>query len=160
MLIFQDRPATGRASMLEFQHTGKMASRLHDIDVAGQALADGPSITHASMPLVGKIDERFQSYDVEMVEVTGGSFWKPYGGKPNDPPPEHARMAFDLFAYRPPIDLTNARPAAALLDAVVNGDRLSLESGAELPHIHSATADAGIVEFPPATNPFFGYPDC
>ena len=33
----------------------------------------------ASMSRIGTIDERFQSYNVEMLEVTGGKFWKPYG---------------------------------------------------------------------------------
>src|SRR5206468_1227377 len=31
------------------------------------------------MTRVGTIDERYQSYNVEMLEVTGGKFWKPYG---------------------------------------------------------------------------------
>ena len=43
------------------------------------ALAQGPSIAPASMARIGTVDERFQSYNVEMVEVTGGEFWKPYG---------------------------------------------------------------------------------
>ncbi len=30
------------------------------------------------MPRVATIDPRFQSYNIEMVEVTGGQFWKPY----------------------------------------------------------------------------------
>jgi len=30
------------------------------------------------MPRVGTVDERFQSFNVEMIEVTGGRFWKPY----------------------------------------------------------------------------------
>lgn len=48
----------------------------------------------------GTIDARFQSYNIEMVEVTGGRFWKPYaqgGGRR------------DRYAYRPPIDLANTR---------------------------------------------------
>src|SRR5687768_18490945 len=36
-------------------------------------------ITPASMARVGTVDERYQSYNVEMLEVTGGKFWKPYG---------------------------------------------------------------------------------
>jgi len=31
------------------------------------------------MSRVGSVDERYQSYNVEMLEVTGGKFWKPYG---------------------------------------------------------------------------------
>ena len=62
------------------------------------ALADGPSIDPTNMTRVGAVDERFQSYNIEMVEVTGGRFWKPYG----EPSP-------DLYAYRPPIDLNNIK---------------------------------------------------
>lgn len=43
---------------------------------AAPALAQGNPST---MPKVGSVDPRFQSYNVEMVEVIGGRFWKPYG---------------------------------------------------------------------------------
>jgi heparanase len=46
----------------------------------------------------GTVDERFQSYNVEMVEVTGGRFWAPYGGPPDE-----------MYRMRPPIDLTNPK---------------------------------------------------
>src|SRR5215475_4042777 len=59
------------------------------------------SITPGNMARIAEIDARFQSYNVEMVEVTGGRFWKPYR---THPPAEQ-----DIYAYRPPIDLTNAR---------------------------------------------------
>jgi Glycosyl hydrolase family 79, N-terminal domain len=67
-----------------------------------RTLASEPSITPASMARIGAVDERFQSYNVEMVEVTGGRFWRPYGPSASDAGP-------DLFAYRAPIDLTNVR---------------------------------------------------
>jgi hypothetical protein len=67
-----------------------------------RALAGEPSVTPASLTRIGEIDERFQSYNVEMVEVTGGRFWKPYG-------PSRFEAGSDLFAYRAPIDLTNTR---------------------------------------------------
>ena len=47
-----------------------------------------------------------------MVEVTGGEFWKPYGGsvvEPAQPPNTPVGKNSNLFQYRPPIDLTNAR---------------------------------------------------
>ncbi len=47
---------------------------------------------------LGTVDPRYQSYNVEMVEVTGGRFWAPYGG----PKGEMHRM-------RPPLDLTAKR---------------------------------------------------
>lgn len=31
-----------------------------------------------NMPRVGMVDERFQSFNVEMIEVTSGRFWWPY----------------------------------------------------------------------------------
>jgi heparanase 1 len=30
------------------------------------------------MPRVGTVDERHQSFNIEMVEVTGGRFWAAY----------------------------------------------------------------------------------
>ena len=35
-------------------------------------------INPSQMKQIGSVDERFQSYNVEMVEVVGGEFWKPY----------------------------------------------------------------------------------
>src|SRR5689334_24870511 len=35
-------------------------------------------IDPASLRQIGTVDERFQSYNIEMVEVIGGRFWKPY----------------------------------------------------------------------------------
>ena len=77
----------------------------------------------ASMSRIGTIDERFQSYNVEMLEVTGGKFWKPYGQEldallqkghqaaPTSPEggDTPAGMNPALYQYRPPIDLTNTR---------------------------------------------------
>jgi heparanase len=86
------------------------------------------------MARVGVIDERYQSYNVEMLEVTGGKFWKPYGpaldAMLKQPPPPAPASSGDtpagmnpgLYQYRPPIDLTKARLrklAAALGPAYV-----------------------------------------
>ncbi|MCJ2184592.1 hypothetical protein MTR62_18130 [Novosphingobium sp. 1949] len=70
------------------------------------------TIDPARLPLVGTIDPRFQSYNIEMVEVTGGAFWKPYGSHvAAKPDPANAQLGVDSsqFEYRPPIDLANAR---------------------------------------------------
>jgi hypothetical protein len=79
------------------------------------------SLTPATLARLGTVDERYQSYNVEMVEVTGGRFWKPYGAAsdarskgtplaaspaPSDTP---TGVRPDLFQYRPPIDLSDAR---------------------------------------------------
>jgi len=76
------------------------------------------TVAPAHMPKIGTVDPRFVSYNVEMVEVTGGRFWKPYSA--DTAPTELAKAATpkasptagldpNLFEYRPPIDLTNAR---------------------------------------------------
>ncbi|WP_199752070.1 hypothetical protein [Bradyrhizobium sp. RP6] len=65
--------------------------------------AHADAISPAGLKAIGTIDVRFQSYNIEMVEVTGGRFWKPY--------PRTAR-AFDernRYSARPPTDLANAR---------------------------------------------------
>jgi hypothetical protein len=62
---------------------------------------------------VATIDPRFQSYNVEMVEVTGGRFWSPYTVMAN---------GGGLYHERAPIDLENPvlrRLAAALGPAYV-----------------------------------------
>ena len=98
------------------------------------SVAQSVSLAPSTMPRIGSVSERYQSYNVEMVEVTGGRFWKPYSPEPDrilqqpasaagasgaDTP---AGMNADLYQYRPPIDLDNARLrklAAALGPAYV-----------------------------------------
>jgi heparanase len=100
--------------------------------IPNQLRAQNVSIDPATMPRIGAIDERFQSYNIEMAEVTGGSFWKPYKGQGSKKtaatpsmPKSHsipAGMDPSLYQYRPPIDLSNARLrklAAALGPAYV-----------------------------------------
>jgi len=40
--------------------------------------ATSTALVPASMSSIGTVEERFQAYNVEMLEVTGGRFWKPY----------------------------------------------------------------------------------
>lgn len=89
------------------------------------------SLTLASMPRLGTVDERFQSYNVEMLEVTGGRFWRPYGEINKTPKAQTSAqkpgatptgMDPSLYQYRPPIDLSQPRLrklAAALGPAYV-----------------------------------------
>ncbi len=81
--------------------------------IGAHAVAGDISLDPATMPRIGSVDERFQSYNIEMVEVTGGPFWKPYGAQTN---------AAELVSERKPKDLGNARLrklAAALSPALV-----------------------------------------
>lgn len=86
------------------------------------ASAQTPAITPATMPRIGTVDARYQSYNVEMVGVTGGDFWKPYDSAPATTAYKTADAKPALFQYRPPLDLSNARLrklAAALGPAYV-----------------------------------------
>ena len=84
---------------------------------AGSGPAPALSIAPSTMARLGSIDERFQSYNIEMVEVTGGRFWKPYASKaeasaaatkqPSSNQP--AGMDPGLYQYRQPINLANSR---------------------------------------------------
>src|ERR1700761_1067822 len=86
---------------------------------------DAPTIAPSTMARLGTIDPRFQSYNIEMVEITGGRFWRPYRSKAEETSTEsNTPDGIDarLFQYRPPIDLTNPRLrmlAAALGPAYV-----------------------------------------
>jgi heparanase 1 len=89
------------------------------------------SVMPGAMARVGTVDDRFQSYNIEMLEVTGGRFWKPYKdiAKPTGPTGSGADVAGapvgmspELYQYRPRIDLTKPRlraMAAALGPAYV-----------------------------------------
>ena len=99
--------------------------------LATQLMAQVPSLDPANMPNIGTVDERFQSYNIEMVEVIGGRFWKPYGSTTNkskaQEPAPHAGFTPagidpNLYRYRASIDLSNPqlrKLAAALGPAYV-----------------------------------------
>src|SRR5437016_7137397 len=97
---------------------------------APQMLAQAVSVDPVNMPRIATIDPQFASYNIEMAEVTGGSFWKPYGAsskptqkaKPVQAGSAPAGMDPNMYQYRPPLDLSNPRLrklAAALSPAYV-----------------------------------------
>jgi heparanase 1 len=57
-----------------------------------------PQAGLAKLPKIAEVDERYLSYNVEMVEVTGGRFWAPYGGPPSE-----------IYRMRPPTNLADTR---------------------------------------------------
>lgn len=67
------------------------------------ARAGGTPIAPTELKAIGTIDPRFQSYNIEMVEVTGGRFWRPY------PRTMRVLAGRDRYSERLPIDLANAR---------------------------------------------------
>ncbi|MES2699461.1 MAG: hypothetical protein V4647_07610, partial [Pseudomonadota bacterium] len=50
------------------------------------------------MPQIAEVDRRFLSYNIEMVQVTGGRFWAPYGAP-----------TADRYRYRAPTDFSDPR---------------------------------------------------
>ena len=72
--------------------------------VAAKAHAAELSLDVANMPRIATVDPRFQSYNIEMVEVTGGRFWRPYGATGTQ-----VDAKADRFAERSPIDLHDVR---------------------------------------------------
>src|SRR5690242_17435997 len=107
--------------------------------MASSGQGTSPTIDPASLPRLATVDERYQSYNVEMAEVIGGNFWKPYDkasraasiANPKaaaatftsgDTPPAQVGVDTSIYQARPPIDLTNERLlklAAALAPAYV-----------------------------------------
>ncbi|GGC14342.1 hypothetical protein GCM10011494_36470 [Novosphingobium endophyticum] len=69
------------------------------------------------------MDERYQSYNVESVEVTGGNFWAPYP-KPGEAPraaaagPHGVEFATDAYQKREPLDLRSNRRLRMLTKAL------------------------------------------
>ncbi len=108
---------------------------------ASIALAQGPdelrpttasaigSVKPTTMRAIGTVDKRYQSYNLEMVEVMGGKWWAPYGeqtlaagsGLASEAAAQSSIGAAPL-RYQPPIDLSNSqlrKLAAALSPAYV-----------------------------------------
>ncbi len=76
---------------------------------------DVMTINFKEMKHIGSIDERFQSYNVEMVEVVGGDFWKPYKFMDSLPSLD-AASTYDvsqrnnpMYRKLSPIDLTDRK---------------------------------------------------
>jgi hypothetical protein len=73
----------------------------------------------ASLPAIATVDARYQSYNVEMAEVVGGNFWKPYTAQSiaamkakaatGEASAGVAGQDPTMFQARAPIDLSNPR---------------------------------------------------
>ena len=89
-----------------------------------RSAASGAALSPSTLPAIATTDERFQSYNVEMAEVIGGNFWKPYDAEslarltaaakagpppPGSTPPRPVGQDPSMFQARPPIDLTDVR---------------------------------------------------
>src|ERR1700741_4343362 len=91
---------------------------------ATPSLAAEATIAPGALPALGKVDERFQSYNVETVEVVGGNFWAPYPA-PGDKPAQTdgqksggVDIAGAMFRKRAPLDLKGDRRLRVLAKAL------------------------------------------
>lgn len=93
---------------------------------AGSAAGPSRSVREVvvdQLQVVGRVDERFLSYNVESVEVTGGNFWAPYP-KPGEERaagavgPHGTEFATDAYQKRDPIDLQGNRRLQMLAKAL------------------------------------------
>jgi heparanase 1 len=115
-------------------------------------------VTPESLSRIATVGDRYQSYNVEMAEVIGGTFWKPY-----DELQEMAESAGDeasdsggtltasadasMFTSRPPINLTNSR-LRTLAEAL--GPAYMRVSGTWANTVYFHDSDTPAPETPPA----------
>lgn len=93
------------------------ATMLAGACVASAQQSAAVSVNPSQMQKLGTVDPRFVSYNVEMVEVTGGRFWKPYKtaspaqGATGATSNANQQVGVDpgMYQYRPPINLANPR---------------------------------------------------
>lgn len=91
---------------------------------AAPAAAAAVKLDPRAMPAVAKVDKRFQSYNVETVEVVGGRFWAPYpkpGAKSaaaNGGPSGGVDLAGVMFRQRKALDMKGDRRLRVLAKAL------------------------------------------
>ena len=128
--------------------------------LTGMQAAPAP-IAPGMLKRVATVDVRFQSYNVEMAEVIGARFWKPYekdgapkpAAAPAAPQSESERRAAQIgidpgmFAARPPVDLADARLRAL---AAGLGPAYVRVSGTWANSVYFHDADGAAPAAPPA----------
>lgn len=142
------------------------------------------SLSPSTMPRIGAVDERFQSFNVEMVEVTGGRFWKPFGKEVdailNAPKSAGGPVGMDPHGQPGGIalliintDRTGSQsmeiPTASVRYTLtarnlesgtvqLNGAELRLAANGELPPLAGVPAKPGAISFAPASIAFLAVP--
>jgi hypothetical protein len=105
------------------------------------------------LPAAGKVDKRFQSYNIEMVEVIGGRFWAPYPTAEARPSPGDVQksggvdIAGAMFRKREPLDLRRQRRLRVLAKAL--GPAYVRVSGAWANSVYFHDADTPAPPPPP-----------
>ncbi len=128
-----------------------------------------PVLMPSRVARVGTIDERFQSYNVEMLEVTGGKAWKPYGPELDaygsapvllvinndvEHPCTLAQGGTRMLRYTP-----SAADRLHSMRVRLNGEELSLGKDATLPRLRGQASSTSEQTFAPATITFLVIPE-
>lgn len=138
------RPELGRAAAVLLATAAAVA--------ASPAGAAAVKLSPGELPVVRKVDPRFQSYNVETVEVIGGRFWAPYpkpgaAAKGDAGKSGGVDIAGAMFQKREPLDLKNDHRLRVLTKAL--GPAYMRVSGAWANSTYFHDADTP----PPATPP-------
>lgn len=121
---------------------------------AGPASAAAVKVAPGELPAVRKVDPRFQSYNVETVEVIGGRFWAPYkkpgqaAAKPDSEKSGGVDIVGAMFQKREPLDLKGDHRLRVLAKAL--GPAYVRVSGAWANSTYFHDADTPPPASPPA----------
>jgi hypothetical protein len=129
------------------------------------------SVNLKEMKYLGTVDERYQSYNVEMAEVVGGEFWRPYKTMDSLPSSTAAFNFSDrsqMFRKLPPINLADKKLlnlAKGLAPAYVrvsgswantvyfqNNDSLQSKAPEGFANTLTSSQWKGVIDFVKATN--------
>ena len=69
---------------------------------AGSAPQPPVHVSPDKMPRIATVSERYQSYNIEMAELTGGQFWKPFVFPIRPPELDDDVAAFDITEFTKP----------------------------------------------------------
>jgi hypothetical protein len=86
---------------------GKITFSQNTLNVKSE---DNILINFSNYKYLGLIDDRFQSYNIEMASVIGGKFWKPYVDMKTQPKSHNEpQSGAEVYQTLPPIDLYNSK---------------------------------------------------
>ncbi len=90
----------------------RLAAGLLALAPVPAAYAEALPLSPATMPVLGTVDDRYQSYNIEMIQVMGGKWWAPYPKPSADgtaAPADTSGFGGAPKLYRPPADLADPR---------------------------------------------------
>jgi heparanase 1 len=100
-------------SPMKVRHHARLVAVLVTMVLASASIAaQTMEVIPSQLKAVATTDARYQSYNIEMAEVIGGRFWKPYAHSDGSMPPSGSVEIGGknpLFEERVPVDLSSTR---------------------------------------------------